>query len=124
MNERTGLNRLAIFIYLTPILGLLPSAWTLYQNRADKHQIAAARLAIVMGMFWLAAYSGLNFTADTLESTSESAFRLLFVNSLMTSGYFLTSLGLMIRLSGGKSVRLPGLSQVADRFTNPIRHHR
>nr|WP_199316920.1 hypothetical protein [Chroococcidiopsis sp. [FACHB-1243]] len=49
------------------------------------------------------------------EASEFLNFRLLMLNSLLTSGYFLVSVWLMLRLTAGKSARLPGFSALADR---------
>jgi hypothetical protein len=108
------LDRLETFIYLAPVIGLLPSMWAIYRGQKDKRQLAACRLSILLAFGWLCAYMSLNVGAD-LSGASALGLRLLFLNSLVTSGYFMTSLWLMMLLWQNKSVRLPGVSALAER---------
>jgi hypothetical protein len=109
-----ALNRLETFLYLTPVIGLLPSIWAIYRRQGDKRQLAACRLSILLAFVWLSTYLSLNVGAD-LSGTSSLGFRLLFLNSLATSSYFITSLWLMVLLWQKKSLRLPGFSALAER---------
>ncbi|AFY89881.1 MULTISPECIES: hypothetical protein [Chroococcidiopsis] len=77
-----------------------------------KEKLAVSRLSITLALSWLLAYFLLSAGAEASEFLN---FRLLMLNSLLTSGYFLVSVWLMLRLTTGKSVRLPGFSALADR---------
>jgi hypothetical protein len=112
--EPSALDRLETFVYLTPVIGLLPSMWAIYRGQRDKRQLAACRLSILLAFVWLSTYLSLNVCAD-LSGASALGFRLLFLNSLVTSGYFMTSLWLMMLLWQKKSIRLPGVSALAER---------
>jgi hypothetical protein len=109
-----ALSRLETFLYLTPVIGLLPSMWAIYRCQRDKRQLAVCRLSILLAFSWLSIYLSLNVGAD-LSGASAVGFRLLFLNSLATSGYFLTSLWLMMLLWQKKSLKLPGFSVLAER---------
>jgi hypothetical protein len=109
-----ALARLETFLYLTPVIGLLPSMWAIYRCQRDKRQLAVCRLSILLAFSWLSVYLSLNVGAD-LSGASAAGFRLLFLNSLATSGYFLTSVWLMMLLWQKKSLRLPGFSVLAER---------
>jgi hypothetical protein len=113
-SEPTALDRLETFVYLTPVIGLLPSMWAIYRGQRDKRQLAACRLSILLAFVWLSTYFSLNVGAD-LSGASALGLRLLFLNSLVTSGYFMTSLWLMMLLWQKKSIRLPGVSALAER---------
>jgi hypothetical protein len=107
-------TKLATFLYLTPVIGLIPSIWAIYRRQGDKRQLAACRLSILLAFVWLSTYLSLNVGAD-LSGTSSLGLRLLFLNSLATSSYFITSLWLMMLLWQKKSLRLPGFSALAER---------
>jgi hypothetical protein len=109
-----ALNRLETFLYLTPVIGILPSMWAIYRRQHDKRQLAVCRLSILLAFIWLSIYLSLNVGAD-LSGASAIGFRLLFLNSLATSGYFIASLWLMMLLWQKKSLRLPGFSALAER---------
>ena len=109
-----ALSRLETFLYLTPVVGLLPSMWAIYRCQRDKRQLAVCRLSVLLAFTWLSIYLSLNVGAD-LSGASAVGYRLLFLNSLMTSGYFMVSIWLMVLLWQKKSLRLPGFSVLAER---------
>ena len=109
-----ALARLETFLYLTPVFGLLPSMWAIYRCQRDKRQLAVCRLSVLLAFTWLSIYLSLNVGAD-LSGASAVGYRLLFLNSLTTSGYFMASVWLMVLLWQKKSLRLPGFSVLAER---------
>lgn len=109
-----ALSRLETFLYLTPVVGLLPSMWAIYRCQKDKRQLAVCRLSVLLAFTWLSVYLSLNVGAD-LSGASAFGFRLLFLNSLATSGYFMVSVWLMVLLWQKKSLKLPGFSVLAER---------
>ena len=112
--DSDALSRLETFLYLTPVVGLLPSMWAIYRCQRNKRQLAVCRLSVLLAFTWLSIYLGLNVGAD-LSGASAVGLRLLFLNSLATSGYFMVSVWLMVLLWQKKSLRLPGFSVLADR---------
>jgi hypothetical protein len=113
-HDLDALSRLETFLYLTPVVGLLPSLWAIYRCQRDKRQLAVCRLSVLLAFTWLSVYLSLNVGAD-LSGASAFGFRLLFLNSLATSGYFMVSVWLMVLLWQKKSLRLPGFSVLAER---------
>jgi hypothetical protein len=100
-----------LLIYLIPVIGVLPSLWTLYHRQGSREQMKVSRLSISMAFTWLLAYLLLASGSTTSEF---SALRLLILNSFLTSGYFLVSIWLMFRINKGQSSRLPGFSKFAE----------
>jgi hypothetical protein len=113
--DRDPLNRLETFLYLTPVIGLLPSIWAIYRRQRNQRQLAVCRLSILLACVWLSTYLSLNVGADLAGASTSIGFRLLFINSLATSSYFLASLWLMMLLWQNKYLRLPGFSALAER---------
>jgi hypothetical protein len=109
--ENLALQRLQLFIYLIPVFGFFPALWTLYRRQGTREQQAVSRLSVTLAFGWLLGYILLSTAAPSSQFWT---IRLLFMNSLLTSGYFLVSLGLMVRLSQGKLPRLPGISRIAE----------
>ncbi|AFY96130.1 hypothetical protein [Chamaesiphon minutus] len=109
-----ALDRLETFLYLIPVIGILPSMWAIYRRQRDNRQLAVCRLSILLAFIWLSTYMSLNIGAD-VSGSSAIGFRLLFLNGLATSSYFMTSLWLMMLLWQKKSLRLPGFSTLAER---------
>ncbi len=123
--DLAALDRLETFLYLTPVIGLLPSLWAIYRRQRDNRQLAVCRLSVCLAFTWLTLYLSLDVAADLAGASTSIAVRLLFANGLATSGYFLTSIWLMMLLWQKKSVRLPGFSALAERTidkTSSINH--
>lgn len=90
-----GLQRLNMFLCLVPIVGFFPALWTLYRRNGSREQRQVSQLAIKLALGWLAG----NLLLQVGIQTSQTAIvPLLILASLLTSGYFLTNLWLMIRL--------------------------
>ena len=109
--ENSDLNRLQLFVYLVPVLGFFPALWTLYRRQGSREQQAVSRLSVTLAFGWLLGYILLSAGGQASEFWT---LRLLFMNTLLTSGYFLVSVGLMVRLWQRKSPRLPGISRIAE----------
>jgi hypothetical protein len=105
------LNRLVLFAYLVPVFGMVPAAWTLTRPKSDRRHRAMSRLALTLGLAWGLGYLVFNTSGMTGGENGASAqISILLLNSVFTSGYFVTSLWLMIRLWKRQSLALPGLS--------------
>ncbi|MGB7441711.1 MAG: hypothetical protein WA919_11630 [Coleofasciculaceae cyanobacterium] len=109
--ENQHLRQLQLFIYLVPVVGFFPSLWTLYRRQGDREQQFVSRLSITLAFAWLLGYILLSLG---LEGSEFSKLRLLFINSMLTSAYFLVSIGLMVRLWQRKPLRLSGISRIAE----------
>ncbi|MBD1943782.1 hypothetical protein H6F50_15690 [Coleofasciculus sp. FACHB-712] len=101
-----------LFIYLIPVVGFFPALWTLYRRDSNRQQQTVSRLSVTLALGWLLAYGLLG--AGVAQASETLTLRLLFINGLLTSGYFLVSLWLMVRLWQRKSVRIPGVSGLAE----------
>jgi hypothetical protein len=117
--EMDASHRLETFFYLIPVMGLIPSLWAIYRRQRDKKQLAVCRLSVLLAFSWLTIYLSCNVGADLSGTSTSIALRLLFINGLATSGYFVSSLWLMMLLWQKKSVRLPGFSYVAENTLLP-----
>ncbi|MBD2666731.1 hypothetical protein B6N60_02976 [Richelia sinica FACHB-800] len=106
-------SRAQLILYLIPVLGFFPSLWTLYRRQGNRSQMIVSRLSITLALTWMLGYSLLATGAATSEFL---ALRLLILNSLFTSGYFLVNIWLIFRIIQGKSHRLPGFSNLAERW--------
>lgn len=120
--ENRALKRLLLFIYLVPVFGVVPALWTLSRRDSksrglvsdQRQQREVSRVAILIGLAWLVGTVSL--TSGVAISNADNAqgmgVSLLFFNSLLTSGYFLSSFWLMVRVWRRKSLDLPGLKRV------------
>ncbi|MBE9127054.1 MULTISPECIES: hypothetical protein [unclassified Coleofasciculus] len=109
--ENQDLTHLQLFVYLIPVIGFFPALWTLYRRQGTQEQQRISRLSVTLAFGWLLGYILLLSGAQASEFWS---LRLLFMNGMLTSGYFLVSVGLMVRLWQRKLPRLPGISQIAE----------
>ncbi|WP_017305855.1 hypothetical protein [Spirulina subsalsa] len=108
------LQRLQLLFCLVPVLGVIPSLWTLSRPHSTSQQKRVSRLALTLALLWLCAYSLLTFSAG---QTSEILhLRLLFLDALVTSGYFVLCLGLMVRLWKRQKVNVPGVNQLSNKY--------
>lgn len=107
------LKRLQIFIYLIPVVGFFPALWTLYRQQGNREQRSVSRLVVTLSMGWVLGYLLLGVGSQFSDSLT---LPLLIMSSLLTSGYFLANIWLMVRLWQRKPVDLPGISAVSDRL--------
>ncbi|MEB3225867.1 MAG: hypothetical protein VKJ86_08690 [Synechococcus sp.] len=116
--DRLGENRLRqlrLYLYLLPILGFFPALWQLYWRKGDRREQQASRQAIMLMLSWLALYLGLSWGGDHL--TGVSGFRIMFLNGMVTSGYFLGCLFLMVRVwQKSTKINLPGTDSMAHQL--------
>lgn len=112
------LQRLQEYIYLIPVFGVLPALWTLKSDRGTPQQRKICRLAITLALSWLSIYGLL--ALGSVQTSEILHFRLLFLNSLVGSGYFLTCLLLMFRLFRRQAISVSGASQIAEKI---VRKH-
>lgn len=113
MKRKSSIARLSL--YLIPIFGAFPAFWTLYRQQGTREQRSVSRLSVILALSWLIAYSLLG-VSGSLTASSLWSVRLLYLDGLLTSGYFVTCLVLLIRLWRGKTPKLPGLSTLADQL--------
>lgn len=111
--ENPALIRLHLFILVTPLIGFFPALWTLYRRQGTPEEKAVSRLAITMALVWLAGH--FVFEAGALASET-GAIPVLLASSLLTTSYFLISLGLMMRIWRRQPLWLPVISRLSEQF--------
>ncbi|HIK06441.1 MAG TPA: hypothetical protein IGS40_17275 [Trichormus sp. M33_DOE_039] len=102
-----------LILHLIPVIGFFPSLWAIYHHQGNREQLAISRLSMTLAFTWLLSYLLLATGAATSDFL---ALRMLILNSFFTSGYFLVSIWLIFRIIRGKSFRLPGLSNLAEKL--------
>lgn len=105
-------RQLQLWLYLLPVVGIIPALWTITRPNHQREQQEASRLCLILTLSWLFIYLLLNL--GSIQANELLAFRLLYLNALITTGYFLTCLVLMLRLIKGKSIRLPLVSKLSN----------
>jgi len=103
--ETTKSQKRQLWIYLLPVIGVIPSLWTLSKSSADLEHKKTSRLSLILTLVWLSTYFSLWLGAG--QTSDMLSFRLLYTNALITTSYFLICFGLMFRISRGKSPYLP-----------------
>jgi uncharacterized membrane protein len=110
--KKQDISLLGMLIYLIPVIGFFPSLWTLYRGEASREQLRTSRLSITLALTWIIGYILLGTGASTSEFL---ALRLQILNSFVTSGYFVVSAWLIIRTVKGRSQKVPGFSDFAEK---------
>jgi hypothetical protein len=99
-----------LFLYLMPVFGMVPAIWTLNKAGSTRQERNLSRVAIKLALSWLGAYILLQTGAGASESLQ---LPLLLTSSVVTSGYFVMNLWLMILLWQRKSVHVPLVGKVS-----------
>ncbi len=115
--QRNTEQHLQLWIYLLPIVGVIPAVWTLSRAKNDlsvnseeyitttktslRQQQKVSRLSLNLMLIWLSSYALFSWGAG--NASEIISFRLLYANAVITTGYFLTCTFLMSRL-GKKSL--------------------
>ena len=113
-------QHLALWIYLLPIIGVIPAIWTLYLSQKDQEtrgndpemrcaphlskishktnyeRQKVSRWSVTLILVWLSSYCLLSLGAA--NTSGIIAFRLLYTNAILTTGYFLACTVLMFSL--------------------------
>ncbi|MGE5660231.1 MAG: hypothetical protein ACM37W_26880 [Actinomycetota bacterium] len=111
--ENPDLKRLQLFVLVTPVIGFFPALWTLYRHQGSPEHRAVSRLAITLALGWLSGHILLEVGAITAESWT---LPLLLVSSLLTTSYFIVTVGLMVRIWKRQPLWLPGISRIAEQM--------
>ena len=95
------LNKLELIVYLIPILGAFPALLRLYRPGGTKAQRSTSRLSVNLTLTWAILY--LLFWFGSSSEGGAISFRFLYANGIVTTGYVITCLVLMVRIWQGKS---------------------
>ena len=121
--ERVEQRRLRLFLYLIPLIGVVPAGASLLrqrhqpqsssEQRQHRQEQQVSRQAVSLAMAWLLALALVNLGGQ-LGETPQLAVMLF--NSVLISGYFLANFWLMVQLGRGKRPELPGLDALGNRL--------
>ncbi|MBE9163817.1 MULTISPECIES: hypothetical protein [Microcoleaceae] len=109
--DNPELDRASLFVLMIPVIGFFPALWNLYRRQGTPERKAVSRLAIALAVSWLLGHILLEGAAISAESPT---LTMLLMSSLLTTSYFIVSLGLMVRLWKRQPLWLPGISRVAE----------
>ena len=112
--EEQPLERLTVFLYLVPIFGVVPALWTLYRQRGSREQKRVSRMVLILAFGWLVGSLLLQTGGQNAETLT---LPLLLMSSLLSSGYFLVNMWLMVQVWQRKPARLTLL----ERLTKSLR---
>ncbi len=121
--ERADQKRLRLFLYLIPLVGIVPAGVNLYlqrrqslpnpEQRRQRQDLQVSRQAVSLAMAWLLALALVNLGGQLGETPQ---LGIMLFNSVLTSGYFMASCWLMLQLGRGKRPELPGLDALGNRL--------
>ncbi len=147
---RSPALKIRIYLHLVPVLGVIPSLWTLYGSGGQRNPAAAAsgkgaasdvseftpefiseasenaqvraasRLSVVIGVVCVSAIALLGASGASSQASQLASLRFLMASSFVGSGYFVLSLVLMFRIAKDQSIRLPGISPLSRRLLPPL----
>jgi hypothetical protein len=100
---------LKLMLYFMPVFGIIPALWSLNHESSTRAERNASRMAIKLALTWFASYMLFDVGAQNIDALH---LPLLLTSSLITSGYFVMNLWLVILLWQRKSVDVPFLGQV------------
>ncbi len=93
-NTEGNLDKFQLSLYLMPVFG--PIYVLISFGNVDGSHVKKAMLSLRLGIGWIIAYSILSLGSNL--SYDLFSMRLLYLNGLLTTGYFLTCLFLIIRV--------------------------
>lgn len=106
-------DHLSLYLYTIPVVGFFPALWTLYYRRGTQQQNDLSRAVVMLTLSWLIVYVLLGISAENADAM---AVKLWLANSVVTSGYFVANVWLMVQVWRRKSLRIPFVSQLGDRL--------
>ena len=96
-------RHLKLWVYLLPIVGIVPAIWTLYRSPKQinsdecREQKRVSLMSVRLVLIWLISYAFLFVGAA--NASEIISFRLLYANAIITTAYFVTCTVMMARLA-------------------------
>ncbi|WP_069791178.1 hypothetical protein A5482_003935 [Cyanobacterium sp. IPPAS B-1200] len=100
--RQENLNKFWLSLYLMPIVGIffaLISVLSKSENQFKTKKIS--RVSLRLGLGWLTIYSSL--WLGSVLTNDLFSIRLMYLNGMFTTGYFLVCLFFLIKLWGSKT---------------------
>ncbi|AFZ48242.1 hypothetical protein Cyast_2294 [Cyanobacterium stanieri PCC 7202] len=101
-NPEENLNKFWLSLYLMPVIGVIFALITvLFSSEYKTIQVKkVSRLSLNLGGGWLIIYSSL--WLGSIVSNDLFSLRLMYLNGMLTTGYFLLCLFFLIKLWASK----------------------
>ncbi len=93
-NPEQNLDKFQLSLYLMPIAG--PIYVLMSFGSIEGSHVKTAMLSLRLGIGWIIAYSALSLGSNL--TTDLFSLRLLYLNGLLTTGYFLACLFFILRI--------------------------
>lgn len=103
------IRNLKLLLYFTPVFGMIPALWSLNREGSTRAERNASRVAMKLALAWFASYLTFDVGAHNIDALQ---IPLLLTSGLITSGYFVVNLWIVILLWQRKSVDLPLFGRV------------
>jgi hypothetical protein len=95
------LQKLQLMAYMVPVLGALPGLWTLlYRSRPSSRERSVSRISVTLTLAWAILYVMLWLSSDRWAEVG--SFRSLYANGILTTGYIVACLAMMLKIWRGK----------------------
>lgn len=112
-DREPNIDKFQLSLYLLPVIGIIPALWSLSSHQSNTKQKKVSHVSVTLVFLWLSAYSLLWLGANTTSQLL--SLRLLYLNGILTTGYFLTCTILMVRIWQGKIPRLPSVTKISSK---------
>ncbi len=86
-----NLDKFQLSLYLLPVVGIIPSLISLYSEYSNAQQKKVSKISTNLFVIWIFFYSILSL-GSSLNNIETITLRLLYLNALLTTGYFLSCL--------------------------------
>ncbi len=95
-----NIDKFQLSLYFLPVIGIIPSLFTLNSKYARKEQKRVSSVSLTLFLIWFLSYGFLWLGA--MASSEVTSLRLLYLNGLLTTGYFFTCIIFAFFLWRGK----------------------
>lgn len=117
-----NLDKFQLSLFMLPIAGIIPSLWSLYSQESTLQQKKVSRVSINLFVVWIFLYSILSLGSNLTQEIS--SLRLLYLNGLFTTAYFLSCLVFTILIWQGKTPNFSFWKSFTKSDSNTKNSHR
>lgn len=95
-NTEANLDKFQLSLYFLPVVGVIPALGNLSNNQTNNKYKKISRLSVNLFCLWLLSYGILWLGSSTTPELI--SLRLMYLNALLTTGYFFTCLWLTLQI--------------------------